>query len=212
MAATGLVSVDGILDKKSSPVIRDPATAPTHDLREELFELEARGELIVQRVPEPYVEVHHQIPGARRKSPSSTPGITSPAASAVTSPATRLPSSGCTASLGWTSWIPRIKPRAPAGTTTLRPRPTRRRSWPSCLATSPPPTRPATTPSSTVAPATDITKKPERNWSIMQTIGPRCGVSWRSWASRWSYPRRSCTTANGCTSCATRSLSARWWT
>ncbi|MFQ5856399.1 MAG: heterodisulfide reductase subunit B, partial [Anaerolineae bacterium] len=57
MATTGLYSVDEILAKKSQPVIRDPATAPTHDLREELFELEVRGELIVQRVPEPYVEV-----------------------------------------------------------------------------------------------------------------------------------------------------------
>jgi len=35
----------------------DPANAPTVDIRELLFELEAAGELIVQRVPEPYVEV-----------------------------------------------------------------------------------------------------------------------------------------------------------
>jgi heterodisulfide reductase subunit B len=35
----------------------DPADAPTEDIREKLFELEEAGELIVQRVPEPYVEV-----------------------------------------------------------------------------------------------------------------------------------------------------------
>ncbi|MCP3974636.1 MAG: heterodisulfide reductase subunit B [bacterium] len=35
----------------------DPANAPTIDIRETLFELEAAGELIVHRVPEPYVEV-----------------------------------------------------------------------------------------------------------------------------------------------------------
>ena len=35
----------------------DPADAPTIDIRERLFELEAAGELIVHRVPEPYVEV-----------------------------------------------------------------------------------------------------------------------------------------------------------
>ncbi len=35
----------------------DPARAPTVDIREKLYELEDAGELIVQRVPEPYVEV-----------------------------------------------------------------------------------------------------------------------------------------------------------
>ena len=35
----------------------DPANAPTEDIRELLFELEDAGELIVQRVPSPYVEV-----------------------------------------------------------------------------------------------------------------------------------------------------------
>ena len=34
----------------------DPARAPTVDIREKLYELEDAGELIVQRVPEPYVE------------------------------------------------------------------------------------------------------------------------------------------------------------
>lgn len=51
------VIIDELLERKAQPVIRDPAQAPTHDLREELFELEAKGELIVHRVPEPYKEV-----------------------------------------------------------------------------------------------------------------------------------------------------------
>jgi heterodisulfide reductase subunit B len=42
------------LRRKPAP---DPAEAPTEDIRELLFELEEAGELIVQRVPEPYVEV-----------------------------------------------------------------------------------------------------------------------------------------------------------
>jgi heterodisulfide reductase subunit B len=46
-----------IREKKAQPVRPNPAAAPRPDLHEELFELEARGELIVQRVPEPYVEV-----------------------------------------------------------------------------------------------------------------------------------------------------------
>lgn len=46
-----------IREKKAQPVRPNPAEAPRPDLREELFELEAHGELIVQRVPEPYVEV-----------------------------------------------------------------------------------------------------------------------------------------------------------
>ncbi len=35
----------------------DPEKAPTHDLREELFQLEKEGELEVIRVPEPYMEL-----------------------------------------------------------------------------------------------------------------------------------------------------------
>jgi heterodisulfide reductase subunit B len=46
-----------IREKKAQPIRPNPAEAPRPDLREELFELEARGELIVQRVPKPYVEV-----------------------------------------------------------------------------------------------------------------------------------------------------------
>ncbi|RMF29210.1 MAG: heterodisulfide reductase subunit B [Chloroflexi bacterium] len=57
MATANFVPVEEILAKKSQPVRRDPTAAPTHDLREALFELEAKGELIVQRVPEPYIEV-----------------------------------------------------------------------------------------------------------------------------------------------------------
>lgn len=57
MADAGFVPLNAILDKKSQPVQPDPAESPTRDIREELFELEAKGELIVQRVPEPYVEV-----------------------------------------------------------------------------------------------------------------------------------------------------------
>src|ERR1017187_944060 len=39
------------------PFPRDPANAPTDDLREAVFALERQGEWVVQRVPEPYVEV-----------------------------------------------------------------------------------------------------------------------------------------------------------
>ncbi len=35
----------------------DPNNAPTEDLRDEIFQLEKEGEWIVQRVPEPYMEV-----------------------------------------------------------------------------------------------------------------------------------------------------------
>ena len=35
----------------------DPSQAPTEDLRDEIFQLEKEGEWIVQRVPEPYMEV-----------------------------------------------------------------------------------------------------------------------------------------------------------
>lgn len=51
------VIIEELLERKAQPVVRDPAQAPNHDLREELFELEAKGELIVHRVPEPYKEV-----------------------------------------------------------------------------------------------------------------------------------------------------------
>jgi heterodisulfide reductase subunit B len=47
---------------------RDPAAAPTEDIRERLFDLEDKGELIVQRVPEPYMEVETKY-GRRKKIP-----------------------------------------------------------------------------------------------------------------------------------------------
>ncbi|MGD0834681.1 MAG: heterodisulfide reductase-related iron-sulfur binding cluster, partial [Candidatus Dormibacteria bacterium] len=45
---------------------RDPANAPTEDLREAVFELERRGEWIVQRVPEPYVELETKYGRTKR--------------------------------------------------------------------------------------------------------------------------------------------------
>ena len=50
------IPVEALLKKKER-FERDPDTRP-HDFHEELFEIEARGEWIVQRVPEPYVEVN----------------------------------------------------------------------------------------------------------------------------------------------------------
>ena len=35
----------------------DPDLAPKEDLRDEIFQLEKEGEWIVQRVPEPYMEL-----------------------------------------------------------------------------------------------------------------------------------------------------------
>ena len=46
----------------------DPANAPTEDIREAIFELEKEGEWIVQRVPEPYVEVETKY-GRTKKIP-----------------------------------------------------------------------------------------------------------------------------------------------
>ena len=50
-----LTTVEQILERKSHPVVRDASVAKTHDMHDLLFELEAKGEIIVQRVPEPYV-------------------------------------------------------------------------------------------------------------------------------------------------------------
>ena len=47
---------------------RDPANAPTDDLREAVFALERQGEWVVQRVPEPYVEVETKY-GRTKKIP-----------------------------------------------------------------------------------------------------------------------------------------------
>ncbi len=49
-----LIPVDSI---KHRPFRPNPDEAPTQDIREALFELEDAGEIIVQRVPEPWVEV-----------------------------------------------------------------------------------------------------------------------------------------------------------
>ena len=45
---------------------RNPAEAPSEDIREAIFELERQGELIVQRVPEPYVEVETKYGRVKR--------------------------------------------------------------------------------------------------------------------------------------------------
>ncbi len=51
---TSIIPVESL---KTKPFRVDPSEAPTEDIREVLFELEEAGEIIVQRVPEPYVEV-----------------------------------------------------------------------------------------------------------------------------------------------------------
>ncbi len=68
MTASTMIPIENILKKKRGVVQRDPAKAPSHDLREMLFELEAKGELIVQRVPEPYFEVQTKY-GRTKKIP-----------------------------------------------------------------------------------------------------------------------------------------------
>lgn len=68
MTASGFVPIAHIMEKKAQPVSRPPDQAHAHDFREELFELEAKGELIVQRVPEPYVEVQTRF-GRTKKIP-----------------------------------------------------------------------------------------------------------------------------------------------
>ncbi len=68
MTATGFIPIEDILQKKRRPVHRPPDQAHAHDIREELFELEAKGEIIVHRVPEPYVEVETRF-GRKKKIP-----------------------------------------------------------------------------------------------------------------------------------------------
>jgi len=79
--------------KASDRTFKKPAKPPTEDCRELLFELEAAGELEVQRVPEPFVEVDTKY-GRKKKIPLSARGTTNRAASAVIFPVTRPPSSG----------------------------------------------------------------------------------------------------------------------
>ena len=50
----------------SSREFKRDKTPPTDDYREKLFELEKAGELEVQRVPEPYVELETKF-GRKRK-------------------------------------------------------------------------------------------------------------------------------------------------
>ena len=62
-----IIPLDSI---KRTPFMLDGEAPPTTDIREVLFELEAAGELIVQRVPEPYVEVTTKY-GRTKKIPES---------------------------------------------------------------------------------------------------------------------------------------------
>lgn len=55
--AEAMIPLTEIRERKARAVRPDPAAAPRPDFHAELFKLEARGELIVQRMPEPYVEV-----------------------------------------------------------------------------------------------------------------------------------------------------------
>ena len=51
-----MTTVEQILERKSHPVIRDASVAPTDDMHERLLELEAKGEIILQRMKGDYVE------------------------------------------------------------------------------------------------------------------------------------------------------------
>ncbi len=62
------LDLDEIKTRKLQIFPRDPNAAPSHDLREELFELEHHGEIIVQRVQKPYIEVKTKF-GRTKKIP-----------------------------------------------------------------------------------------------------------------------------------------------
>ncbi len=62
----GFIPVDAVRPTRTFK--RDPALAPTEDLRDAVFELEKEGEWVVQRVPEPYVEVQTKY-GRTKKIP-----------------------------------------------------------------------------------------------------------------------------------------------
>ena len=85
-------------DRREARDERGPTTPPTEDVREKVFELEARGEWIVQRVPEPWVGGDDQVRPDQEDPGRADAGTTSRAASAATSPATRPRSSGSSAS------------------------------------------------------------------------------------------------------------------
>ncbi|MDX1377214.1 MAG: hypothetical protein R3307_00065, partial [Anaerolineales bacterium] len=63
-----MTTVEEILERKSKPVIRDASVAPTEDMHDRLLELEAKGEIILQKVPEPYVEFTTKY-GRKKKIP-----------------------------------------------------------------------------------------------------------------------------------------------
>ena len=66
---SGFIPVDALVKPAvERRVRRDPEDAPTEDFRDKLFELEEKGEWIVQRVPEPYIEVETKF-GRLKKIP-----------------------------------------------------------------------------------------------------------------------------------------------
>ncbi len=66
---SGFIPVEALVKPaKERTFRRDPENAPTEDFHQKLFELEERGEWIVQRVPEPYVEVETKY-GRKKKIP-----------------------------------------------------------------------------------------------------------------------------------------------
>ena len=69
-APEGVGTVIPLDSIKRTPFQLDGEAPPTLDIRESLFQLEAEGELIVQRVPEPYVEVTTRY-GRTKKIPES---------------------------------------------------------------------------------------------------------------------------------------------
>ena len=68
MTTSAFIPLDAILEKKAHSVQPAVNQAGAHDIREELYELEAKGEIIVHRVPEPYVEVQTKF-GRTKKIP-----------------------------------------------------------------------------------------------------------------------------------------------
>jgi heterodisulfide reductase subunit B len=67
----GVETVIPLESIKRAPFRLDGEAPPTADIRETLFELEDAGELIVQKVPEPYIEVTTKY-GRTKKIPEST--------------------------------------------------------------------------------------------------------------------------------------------
>ncbi|MCA8958189.1 MAG: heterodisulfide reductase subunit B, partial [Planctomycetes bacterium] len=63
-----MIPHSAILKPSSRTFVPDPGRAPTEDYHELIFELEKEGEWEVQRVPEPYIEVHNKY-GRTKKIP-----------------------------------------------------------------------------------------------------------------------------------------------